>query len=369
MKIIRKILLICMICILSLTHVPVSGPLLPTAVEAEAAAKKVGWKKINGKTYYFQKSGKVTTGFKWIGGKYYYFNSKGVLLSGWLKYKGRTYYQNKNGIVVTGFQTINKKKYYFYKSTSNGHYLGQMCTETSLIGGKVYTFKSNGVIRTVSSRIYTPTSWVTSKKGASARFSLLSRKGKKTITFYRQDYWKDTYMKLHGCTASSIAAVIQLYSSSSKYKKYTAKDIHYKLEKAVFGKISSEYPPSAYGTQKLLKKAGVNTSYIRSFTRASARKKIQAAVDSGNAVIVWLGPGQNLKWTGSVHTVVILGQTDKGRLIVADSCDRKWAGNNQRLKIVSMNDVVNSMMSNTRQKDTNYWSGWTNSHGFLVVKK
>ena len=49
--------------------------------------------------------------------------------------------------------------------------------------------------------------------------------------------------------------------------------------------------------------------------------------------------------------------------------DRKWAGNNQRLKIVSMNDVVNSMMSNTRQKDTNYWSGWTNSHGFLVVKK
>ena len=102
------------------------------------APYKNGWKKENGKWYYYkenkkQKSKFITTdgnkyyvgkngarvyGWKKIKGKYYYFNKKsGVMKTGWLKIGKKKYCLSSSGARYTGWHTIGGKTYYFYKKT------------------------------------------------------------------------------------------------------------------------------------------------------------------------------------------------------------------------------------------------------------
>lgn len=92
---------------------------------ASAVNSKAGWKKVNGKWYYYKSDGKT------------------IVKSSWLKLSGNVYYVNKNGVRVTGWQTIGGKKYYFNSS-------GVMATGKRTIGGKSYNFGSNGVLQTGS---------------------------------------------------------------------------------------------------------------------------------------------------------------------------------------------------------------------------
>ena len=47
---------------------------------------------INGKTYYFDKSGYTVTGWQTINYYSYYFDSNGAMVTGWLCYNGSWYY-------------------------------------------------------------------------------------------------------------------------------------------------------------------------------------------------------------------------------------------------------------------------------------
>lgn len=131
-----------------------------------------GWKKENGKTYYYVNNKKVT-GVKKIDGKYYRFNTRtGAMYTnrrivdtkgnicyygadgarytdGFHKVKSngktKTYYFSKSGIAKKGWATIDGKKYYFYKGTSANS--GTRAENITLTSSKnvVSVFDKNGV--------------------------------------------------------------------------------------------------------------------------------------------------------------------------------------------------------------------------------
>ena len=112
-----------------------------------------GWKKIDGKWYYFMssKDDMLMPGMMCcfpsmeINGVIYVFSSDGSLVTktGWVsvKYFSTTYwfYVKKGGIATTGWKKLSGKWYYFDD-------YGPMLSNTSRnIGGKVYKFDKDGV--------------------------------------------------------------------------------------------------------------------------------------------------------------------------------------------------------------------------------
>lgn len=128
---------------------------------------KNGWETVNGKTYYYKNSKKMT-GWQKIDGKYYYFNTSsgylykdklltsskkkvcyvdenGVRVSDtWVTWKGKRYYMGSTGYALKQFQTINGKLYYFNK-TYGYAYKNKKLTTTS---GNVYYATADGSIYT-----------------------------------------------------------------------------------------------------------------------------------------------------------------------------------------------------------------------------
>ena len=95
----------------------------PVPVQAIAFS---GWKKaITGRK----------SGFATIDGRKYYFDSSGAMTTGWQTINGYKYYMGGNGQIRKGFQTIGGKKYYFWPSTSNGHYSCTMATKFFTVDG------------------------------------------------------------------------------------------------------------------------------------------------------------------------------------------------------------------------------------------
>lgn len=120
-----------------------------------------GWQNINGKRYYFDSKGIMQTGERKIGQKYYLFNSSGHMLTGpqkvgskmylygsdgarigggksarWVDFNGKKYYVNSDGSLKTNAWVANNKKYV------NGS--GAMLTGWNKVGGKQYYFNGNG---------------------------------------------------------------------------------------------------------------------------------------------------------------------------------------------------------------------------------
>lgn len=119
-----------------------------------------GFKRINGRTYYFidrnynkytvDDEGKMFTGFVTIKGRRYYLIDKkcktykdylrGVMATGWNTIDGRKFYMSERGVIRKGFQEIGGETYYF----SN---YGIMVTGKQTIGGREYSFDEFGRMR------------------------------------------------------------------------------------------------------------------------------------------------------------------------------------------------------------------------------
>ena len=142
---------------------------------------KNSWKKINGKHYFFESSGRMARskwvqgvyyvnqngvrqvnkwigkyfvgnngkwiknfngGWRKIGSKWYYYAKNGRKQTGWLSHKNKRYYLNKNGVMLTGRRVISKKTYQFTSSgvlRVNGWYKN---------GSWYYHSNKNGVVNT-----------------------------------------------------------------------------------------------------------------------------------------------------------------------------------------------------------------------------
>ncbi len=103
---------------------------------------KTGWRKVNGKKYYFdpEKNGARARGWTDIGSKRYYFKSNGRYKTGWMKKSGKYYYFRSNGTMVKGWKTISGKRYYFLKTT------GERAAGAVTIKKKKYVFSKKGTL-------------------------------------------------------------------------------------------------------------------------------------------------------------------------------------------------------------------------------
>lgn len=125
-----------------------------TTVDVQAAT--AGFKTVNGKTYYYDASGKKVKGWLTLNGKKYFLNTKtGVLLKGWQKNASgaKRYFDKKTGAMYTGMKKISGKYYYFDYKTGY--------TKSGFIKA------SNGkIVRYFSPSNYTMvTGWMTNSKG------------------------------------------------------------------------------------------------------------------------------------------------------------------------------------------------------------
>lgn len=81
-------------------------------------------------------AGVIATGFRKINGRIYYFNSKGRMVTGWFRVSGSRYYASCNkkgryGALLTGAQTIGGKSYRF--STVNGKLIASLSSSSGYI--------------------------------------------------------------------------------------------------------------------------------------------------------------------------------------------------------------------------------------------
>ena len=146
---------------------------------------KNDWRRVNGKMYYFDKtgimqtgwyddgkgtrwldsSGALTTGWQYIGGKWYYldtyygyrltntweringkmyhFDADGSMHTGWHTDNGGTRYLEDSGTLVTGWRQVGGKWYYF-----ESNYGYRLTNTWQRIDGKMYYFDADGSMHT-----------------------------------------------------------------------------------------------------------------------------------------------------------------------------------------------------------------------------
>ena len=116
------------------------------------------WKKIEGKSYYFQSNGRMAkkqwigkyyvlgngerAKNRWISGQFVGENGKKIpnFRGGWQQISGKRYYYTAAGVKKTGWLTYHKKRYYLNKN-------GVMQTKQVEIKNKFYYFTKNGVLK------------------------------------------------------------------------------------------------------------------------------------------------------------------------------------------------------------------------------
>lgn len=135
-------------------------------------------------------------------------------------------------------------------------------------------------------------------------------------------------------------------------------------------------PISLYGMTKILEGYGVRYKYVRDFSDSLAKQEIEAHLRTGNPVIFVVAAKSRKdgavanKWTSGYHCMTMLGMTDTGKVIVADSVDRstKTFGNNQRIKYASLGELIGYMFPCTNTTSTSiYWSGKASSGGYILI--
>ena len=202
-----------------------------------------------------------------------------------------------------------------------------------------------------------------------------------------------TYMPNHGCSACAMSTVLSAYHGFTGGPVYMTEQ----TEKSVFGtevwtrnyskSDSKQNPIALYGMSRILNACGIRNEYVRCFpggetvgrtsaTAAAAVSQITGHLKTGNPVIIvvskknWKTNKIDKKWANSYHTMVLMGMTDGGKVIVADSADRDSSvfGNQKRIKYTTMNSLISYMISSKNLTSTGvYWSGENSSGGYILV--
>lgn len=198
-------------------------------------------------------------------------------------------------------------------------------------------------------------------------------------------YVKKDYVTIHGCAVSSLTTVLSAHSK--RYANYTPAKTYKRLEKKVFGvrswkanyskSKSRQMPVSLYGITKILNYCKIRAKYVRTFRDANAVKTIEGHLKKGKPVIIEVNNHKqtngrvyrayNQKWANTKHTMVLLGMTDTGKVIVADSAYRPWSGSKQRIKFATMKNLVHYMIPSKTRSTSYYYQSASSNGGYVLV--
>lgn len=219
---------------------------------------------------------------------------------------------------------------------------------------------------------------VNSGKGTRS-YNVFSQTGKKIN--------KNSFIALHGCAVSSLTCVLSGYTK--KYDTWTPSRVSRELEKKVFGtkawnanyskSMMAQRPVSLYGISKILTYCKIPNKYVRFFKDKQAVKEIESHLKTGNAVIIETNNHKQTngkfssaftkRWASSKHTMVLLGMTDTGKVIVADSAYREWSGKKQRIKFSKMENLIHYMIPCKKSSTSLYFNSVDSCGGYILVNK
>lgn len=207
--------------------------------------------------------------------------------------------------------------------------------------------------------------------------------------FYQKamDYGKySMYVSKHGCAVCSLTTMLRGWSD--KYRDLRPDETITRVEKTHFSKLAwyANYlrpmpvmmPVSLYGISCILSSEGIPNRYVRSFTDNEAAAEIKSHLLSGKPVIIEtsrmrrhagkIADRRDNKYTGSNHTQILLGMTPAGKVVFADSADRKWSGSRQRLKEAPLEDMIDYMFPQKFSFDTHkYFPCRSGTGGYILV--
>lgn len=184
-----------------------------------------------------------------------------------------------------------------------------------------------------------------------------------------------SYMPSHGCAACAASTVLSGYAGMNWGPAYFVETI----ERNEFGaewtinyskKKSKQMPVSLYGITRILDRYGVRNEYVRACDPVGAYQQIENHLKGGNAVIVEVKKmGGDTRWAKTKHTMVLLGMTDTGQVIVADSADRTSTfGNQRRIKYATLLDVFRYTFPCTDLTSTAaYYTREASCGGYILV--
>lgn len=217
-----------------------------------------------------------------------------------------------------------------------------------------------------------------------------SAKGTRDYNIFSQESTKlskKSFIAQHGCAVSALTCVLSGYKT--KYKSWTPSMASRKLEKKVFGtkawnanykkSLAAQRPVSLYGITKILSYCKIPSTYVRFFSDKKAIKEIKQHLKTGNAVIIEVNnhrqtngkfsSAYNNRWATSKHTMALLGMTDTGKVIIADSANRKWSKQKQRVKFAKMEDLVHYMIPCKKSSKSLYFNSVDSCGGYILVNK
>ncbi len=273
---------------------------------------------------------------------------------------------------------------------------------TAVIYSKTGSATLSAKIQVVSGITTSSSSLPASSGGAKKTVTVNARGGTRTYTVYAQSYSANQstvypkYLSLHGCAASSLATMLSgMGILNTEGKAITPAYVIETVEKNVLSNtaLGNEYqinyskssaskmPISLLGFQKVLNYYGIPSTYVQKFDDQTAYNQIMEHLLKGMPVVIEV-TGKN-RTTGvydylfanSSHTMVLLGVTDKGKVIVADPADRTstygalYSSSEKRLKYVSLDVLLPYMRSCTATPTASYYNKVTNSVGYLLIQR
>ncbi len=194
-----------------------------------------------------------------------------------------------------------------------------------------------------------------------------------------------SYVAIHGCAVSALTTILTAHSP--KYADYTPTMTYQTLEKKVFGlkkwranyskRPAKQMPVSLYGITRILSYCGIRSKYVRNFKDAKAVKEIENHLRKGKPVIIEVNNHRQTngrisrkydkKWATTKHTMALLGMTNTGNVIVADSATRLWSGTNQRIKYTKMSSLVHYMVPTKSKSRSLYYTSIKANGGYILV--
>lgn len=259
----------------------------------------------------------------------------------------------------------------------------------SFVLAGILMFSSVGVnAARVSDEVVTPSAMISKETAVDVyNANIQSGNGIRSYRIFAQvsnTYKKNSFIAQHGCAVCSLTTVLSGYSK--KYRNYTPAKTSKILEKRVFGtkrwkanyrkSLAAQRPVSLYGVSKVLSYCNISNRYARFFKDKNAVKQIERHLKTGNPVIIEVNNRKqkngkfgayDKKWSSSKHTMVLLGMTNTGRVIVADSATRSWSGERQRVKFTTMNRLVKYMIPCKRVSTSVYYKNVSSAGGYILV--